>query len=357
VITGARWHSADGLSLFSGYVIIISPHRHMSPWVDRYGRIQDYLRISLTDRCNLRCSYCVPSNRPSCIPSGDLLTADEIVRVVGIMTRRGIRKLRFTGGEPTLRRDLVEIIARCSRTAGIEYIGLTTNGVLYSDMAADLKRAGLSGVNISLDSLEPETLRQVSGRESLHRVLKSIDTALHLGYEPVKINTVIMRGINEHEILDFVEWARELPLNVRFIEYMPFRGNRWDEGRMVCYDEVRARIETRYSLHPLPEAYLPGRIAEDFVIPGFRGTVSIIASMTRSFCSTCSRLRLTADGALKTCLFFPAQARLRPALRSGASDNQISVLIENGIEQKPSGHPEPEDLMNSDDLSMIEIGG
>ncbi len=329
----------------------------MPRWVDHYGRIHDYLRISLTDRCNLSCSYCKPLQRPEPQPAGQLLSADEIVRLVAILARHGVRKLRFTGGEPTLRHDLPELIRRCTRIQGIETIGLTTNGVRYSERAIELKQAGLTGVNISLDSLSPATFAQIAGRNELKHVLRSVETAIGLGYRPVKINTVIMRGLNDHEVLDFVEWTRALPVNVRFIEYMPFRGNKWDSANLVTYDELRERIETRYDLHALPETYIANRMAEDFAIPGHQGSVSIIASMTRSFCRSCSRLRLTADGSLKACLFFPAQINLREALRAGKTDYELAAMLRAGIAAKPAGHPDPASLSHTNDLSMIEIGG
>ncbi|MBK6911460.1 MAG: hypothetical protein IPK53_12355 [bacterium] len=188
-------------------------------------------------------------------------------------------------------------------------------------------------------------------------MLESIEAAIQTGFELVKINMVVMAGVNEHEMLDFVELAKRKPVNVRFIEYMPFKGNQWDPTGVVSYAAMRERIEQTYALHAMPDTFIANRVAEDFMIPGFRGKISFIASMSRSFCSTCSRLRLTADGALKACLFYPAQAQLRELLRAGASEDHIKSVITRAVLAKPEGHPDPTELTALNDLSMIEIGG
>jgi len=286
-----------------------------------------------------------------------LLNIDEIVRVARVMADMGVRKIRLTGGEPTTRGDLAELVSRLIEIQGINTVSLTSNGVLFAKYAQALKQAGLTGVNISLDSLNRETFRKIARRDALNQVLESIEASLQNNFEPVKINMVVMAGVNEHEMLDFVELARSKPVNVRFIEYMPFKGNQWDPTGVVSYAVMRERIEERYDLHAMPETFITNRVAEDFVIPGFRGKISFIASMSRSFCATCSRLRLTADGALKACLFFPAQAQLRDLLRMGATDAQIKDVISQSILAKPEGHPDPTELIALNDLSMIEIGG
>ncbi len=290
-------------------------------------------------------------------PIGQLLSNDEIVRVARLMAGMGVRKIRLTGGEPTTRGDLAELVARLVEIQGIQTVSLTTNGVLFAGHARSLKQAGLSGVNISLDSLSRDTFTGIARRDVLDHVLASVDAAIDLAFDPVKINMVVMAGVNEHEMPDFVELARSRPLNVRFIEYMPFKGNQWDPSGVVSYDTMRRRIERAYELHAMPETFIANRVAEDFMIPGFCGKVSFIASMSRSFCAHCSRLRLTADGALKACLFFPAQAQLRAFLRSGARDEQLLEVITQAVVAKPEGHPEPSALTALNDLSMIEIGG
>lgn len=325
--------------------------------VDRYGRVQDYLRISITDRCNLRCSYCMPAAGLPWRKRDDLLTDDEIVRAAALMATLGVKKLRLTGGEPTLREHLPELVARLCQIPGIETVSLTTNGVLFWRDAAALKAAGLHGVNISLDSLNRETFQRIARRDQLADVQRSIDEALREQFPVVKVNMVVMSGLNDHEMLDFVEMARTRPLNVRFIEYMPFKGNRWDPAGMVTYDEMRGRIEAAHPLYALPESFIENRVAEDFTIPGFCGRISLIASMTKSFCASCSRLRMTADGSLKACLFFPAQTNLRGLLRSGAPDDELAELIMATVLNKPQGHPDPQTLEALNDLSMIEIGG
>ena len=325
--------------------------------IDRFGRIHDYLRISVTDRCNLRCTYCMPVEGVDWKPSGLLLETEEIVRVARLMAEMGVKKIRLTGGEPTTRKDLPLLVSRLVEVPGIEKVCLTTNGVLFSKYAQDLKRAGLSSVNISLDSLNRENFIRIARRDLLTAVLKSLNSALDCDFDQVKINMVVMAGINEHEMADFVELARTTPVNVRFIEYMPFKGNRWDPCGVVTYSEMRSRLEAKYDLQALPDTFISNRVAEDFMIPGFLGKVSFIASMSNSFCSTCSRLRLTADGALKACLFFPAQVQLRESLRANLSDEVIRSLIADAVRLKPKGHPDPTELEKLNDLSMIEIGG
>lgn len=329
----------------------------MPSLVDRFGRVHDYLRISVTDRCNLRCTYCMPAEGIKWREPDHLLRCDEIVSVARIMANLGVRKIRLTGGEPTTRPDLADLISRLVEIRGIETVSLTTNGVLFARCAATYKRAGLSGVNISLDSLKRETFKTIARRDVLNQVLESIDAALHYNFEPVKLNMVVMAGVNEREMLNFVELARYKPINVRFIEYMPFKGNRWDPTGVVSYAAMREKIEHTYTLHAMPETFVANRVAEDFMIPGFLGKISFIASMSRSFCDSCSRLRLTADGALKACLFFPAQAQLREPLRAGATDEQLKFEISQAVLSKPAGHPDPEELTALNDLSMIEIGG
>ncbi len=273
------------------------------------------------------------------------------------MAEMGVQKIRLTGGEPTTRADLADLVARLVEIKGIETVSLTTNGVLFARSALLLKQAGLSGVNISLDSLNRETFKKIARRDALKQVLESIESALQFEFEPVKLNMVVMAGVNEHEMLDFVELAKSKPVNVRFIEYMPFKGNQWDPTGVVSYAMMRERIEQTYDLHAMPDTFIANRVAEDFMISGFRGKISFIASMSRSFCATCSRLRLTADGALKACLFFPAQAQLRESLRSRASDEQLKLNISRAVLAKPEGHPDPVELTALNDLSMIEIGG
>ncbi len=325
--------------------------------VDRFGRVHDYLRISVTDRCNLRCTYCMPAEGLNWKKSEQLLNNDEIVRVARIMAEMGVRKIRLTGGEPTTRPDLADLVARLVEIEGIDTVSLTTNGVLFARNAQLLKQAGLSGVNISLDSLNRETFKKIARRDALNHVLGSIEAALQYEFEPVKLNMVVMAGVNEHEMLDFVELAKANPVNVRFIEYMPFKGNQWDPTGVVSYAMMRERIEQTYALHAMPNTFIANRVAEDFMIPGFCGKISFIASMSRSFCATCSRLRLTADGALKACLFFPAQAQLRESLRSRATDALLKLEIMRAVFAKPEGHPAPAELTALNDLSMIEIGG
>ena len=324
---------------------------------DRFGRIHDYLRVSVTDRCNLRCVYCMPPVGLEWKPREQILRLAEIARVIGIMAGLGVRKVRLNGGEPTVRSDIERLIQDIAAIPGVQTVAMTTNGILFAARAARLKSAGLTSVNISLDSLNSHTFAQITRRNEFENVLRSIDRALEAGFAPLKINTVIMPGVNDHELLDFVHFIKDKPVNVRFIEYMPFKGNHWDDRGYVPASQMKALIDEHYDLLPLIGNYTENRIATDYAIPGFLGTVSFIASLSESFCDRCSRLRLTADGALKACLFFPAQVQLRDALRSGADDSSLIRLIEDTVQAKPKGHPSVEELEAVNDLSMIQIGG
>jgi cyclic pyranopterin phosphate synthase len=325
--------------------------------IDRFGRVQDYLRISVTDRCNLRCTYCMPASGVLWQQKQELLTLEEIARIARIMASLGVKKVRVTGGEPLLRKGIVGLIRELGEIPGLRTVAMTTNGVLLSEHARTLKEAGLSGLNLSLDTLKRDVFQSITLRDEFERVWKSVETAIAAGFAPLKMNVVVMPGVNEGELLDFVELTRTKPINVRFIEYMPFKENRWDKRGFVTYEEMRRRIEERYELRALPETFTENRVAEDFQVDGFVGMVSIIASMTRSFCSSCSRLRLTSTGSLKSCLFFPAEESLRDVMRNGASDQEIADNIRAVVQGKREGHPAPEELERTNDLSMIEIGG
>lgn len=330
----------------------------MNQLLDAFHRQHNYLRISVTDRCNLRCHYCMPAEGIMLKERTGILNFDEIVRLTRIFAGMGVKKVRLTGGEPLVRRNLPDLIARLAEIPHIKTVGMTTNGVLLPRYVAELKTAGLSRLNVSLDSLRPERFAHISRRPHFHPVMKGIQAALDAGFSPLKINTVVMRGINDDELLDFVELVRNNPLNIRFIEYMPFKSNNWKKAGFIPYQEMKARISHKYSLRPGDglTGNAPG-VARDYRIPGFRGQVSFISPISKHFCDSCSRLRLTAEGSLKTCLFSAAEVNLRDAIREGASNGQIQQIIQNGLQLKPWAHPSTEELLNTENRTMTEIGG
>jgi len=331
----------------------------MKPLVDSFGRQHTYLRISVTDRCNLRCIYCMPPQGINIRKREEILNFDEIERVSRIFAEMGVTKIRLTGGEPLVRKNLPNLISRLANLPGIETIGMTTNGVLLKENAHLLKDSGLTKLNISLDTLRPDRFEHIALRNHYVDVQVGINMALAAGFVPLKLNVVVMKGINDDEILDFVEFVRDKPINVRFIEYMPFKFNQWNHARFISYQEMKKRIERHHQLLPLLEKPVPSAVAKDFRIGGFVGTVSFITPMSDHFCDGCNRLRLMADGSIKSCLFHPAEVNLLSTLRSGASDETIAELIHDAVKLKPKAHPRMDDAKGAtfENRTMIEIGG
>ncbi len=328
----------------------------MSAMIDPFGRRHVYLRLALTHRCNLNCTYCRPSGCGT-VTTGPILPSGSILRLVRIFAALGICKVRLTGGEPTLRPDLPDLVSRIAAVQGIGTLALTTNGVTLGSLAAPLRRAGVENLNVSLDSLRRERFLKITGRDLLPAVLKGIGAALEAGFEPLKLNTVVMGGVNDDELLEFVELARSKPVNIRFIEYMPFRENGWSREGFVSHERMRERIERVHRLVPVGQGEHTGGVAKDFSVEGFRGQISFITPLSDVFCDRCNRLRVTADGKLKTCLFAPAGLDLAKALAREASDAAVARLILEALASKPEKHPEAEELRAGQDLPMNEIGG
>jgi len=325
---------------------------------DLHGREHDYLRISISERCNLRCRYCMPEEGVPLTPSQNLLSADEIVRIASIFVSEGVKKIRLTGGEPLVRGEVVSIVERLAALPGLQTIGMTTNGVTLARRLPALKKAGLTHLNISLDTLVPEKFEFVSRRPmAAHsKVMKAIDTSLQLGFEPVKVNCVVMRGLNEDEIINFVEKTRHHNIDVRFIEYMPFDGNRWNTEKMVPYQEMLEIIRKSFpSFQRVEDA--PNDTSKGWKVPGFLGQVGFITSMSEQFCGTCNRLRLTADGNLKVCLFGNAEVSLRDAIRQTTDDAQLKELIGAAVKRKKPRHAGVSLLAGMKNRPMILIGG
>uniref|UniRef100_A0A182P0X4 Molybdenum cofactor biosynthesis protein 1 n=1 Tax=Anopheles epiroticus TaxID=199890 RepID=A0A182P0X4_9DIPT len=306
--------------------------------VDNFGRFHSYLRISLTERCNLRCKYCMPAEGVQLTQKERLLTTAEVLKLASLFVAEGVRKIRLTGGEPTVRKDLTEIVAQLKATNPLlESVGITTNGLMLTRQLVGLQRAGLDAINVSLDTLRAARYEQITRRKGWDRVMAGIDLAIQLGYRP-KVNCVLMKGFNEDEICDFVELTRDRNVDVRFIEYMPFTGNRWDTEQMVSYRATLDTIRARYpAFEPLPNG--PNDTSKAYRVPGYRGQMGFITSMTEHFCGSCNRLRITADGNLKVCLFGNTEVSLRDALRSpGCSEDDLRCLISAAVKRKKKQH-------------------
>lgn len=324
--------------------------------IDSHGRRHNYLRISLTERCNLRCNYCMPAEGVELTPSSELLSQNEIIRIASTFVAGGVDKIRLTGGEPSIRKDIEEICEQLRSLPGLKYLAMTTNGIVLSRKLPRLQAAGLNQLNISLDTLVPAKFEFLTRRKGHNKVLQSIDTALELGFNPVKVNTVVMRGLNDDEILDFVELTRDKPINVRFIEFMPFDGNVWNSKKLVSYMEMMDKIKRKY-----PSIYRkrdhPTDTAKNFQVEGFQGTVSFITSMTQHFCSGCNRLRLMADGNLKVCLFGPSEVSLRDAIRSGMQESELQQVISDAVKRKKAAHAGMFEIARTQNRPMVHIGG
>ncbi len=303
---------------------------------DSLGRVHDDLRVSVTDRCNLRCLYCMPEE-PVWFPRSEILSYEEVARVVRILAGRGVRKVRVTGGEPLVRRDLPVLAGMLARIPGVEDLSLTTNGVLLGPLARSLARAGFVRVNVSLDTLDRSRFHRLSGRDALARVLAGLDAAAEAGLSPIKINSVLLRGENDDEAVPLAAFARERGFEIRFIEFMPLEnGGAWDLARVVSGAWVRRQIESRWPLEPDPDAD-PRAPARRFLYRDGSGAVGFINSVSEPFCADCGRLRLTADGKLRVCLYDDRETDLKGPLRSGASDSEIAALAQRAVRGKGRG--------------------
>lgn len=327
------------------------------PLIDRFGRVHRDLRLSITDRCNLRCVYCMPEDM-TFLPHHELLTFDEIVRVAEVAHDLGITSVRATGGEPLVRRGVADLIARLSQV-GFDDLSLTTNGTELARLAPALAAAGLDRVNVSCDSLRPTRYAAIRRRGTLAPVLEAMDVAERVGLTPVKVNVVLMAGVNDDEVLDFAEFARATGRIVRFIEFMPLDGDgTWRRDQVVPAAEVVERIDERWGLEAVPaegaEASAP---AERFRFVDGGGEIGVIASVTRPFCGTCDRLRLTADGALRNCLFANHESSVRDLLRGGAGDDELARLLREVVWAKLPGHGINDPTFIRPVRSMSMIGG
>jgi cyclic pyranopterin phosphate synthase len=307
---------------------------------DSYGRIATDLRVSLTDRCNLRCSYCMPAEGLDWLPGPAQLTDDELIRLLDIAVRRlGIAEIRFTGGEPLLRRGLVDIVARTAALLPRPEISLTTNGIGLARLAVPLHEAGLDRINVSLDTLDAQTFVTLAKRDRLSDVLAGLTAAALTGLAPVKVNSVLMRDVNDHEAVDLLQFCLDHDYQLRFIEQMPLDAqHRWRRENMVTADEILAALSAKYTLTPDDPAARGSAPAEAFLVEGGPAKVGVIGSVTRPFCAACDRVRLTADGQVRNCLFAREESDLRTALRAGADDDELFDRWQRAVASKLPGH-------------------
>ncbi|KAJ2884843.1 hypothetical protein H4R27_001807 [Coemansia aciculifera] len=307
---------------------------------DMFGRFHNYLRISVTEKCNLRCQYCMPEEGIDLTANEKLLTTDEIIRVARIFVQQGVDKIRLTGGEPTVRRDIIDLVRGLDglRPLGLRKIAMTTNGIALRRKLPLLREAGLDGLNISLDTRDPLKFEVFTRRRGCEQVLRAIDEAGKLGFDFVKVNVVVMRGQNDDEVPAFIEMTHDDSIDVRFIEYMPFDGNRWGKQKLVGYQELLDKLRPLYgdNIEQLPLE--DNHTSKGYQIKGYRGQFGFITSMTKSFCSSCNRVRVLADGNLKVCLFGNTEVSLRDLLRAGASDSDVVETISQAIKRKKQAH-------------------
>ncbi|HLK01417.1 MAG TPA: GTP 3',8-cyclase MoaA [Streptosporangiaceae bacterium] len=326
---------------------------------DSFGRVATDLRVSLTDRCNLRCTYCMPSEGLDWLPKPELLTDDELIRLVRIGVQRlGITEVRFTGGEPLLRRGLTRIVARTAALAPRPEISLTTNGIGLARLAGPLRDAGLDRLNVSLDTLRPETFRELARRDRLPDVLDGLAAAAAAGLTPVKINTVLMRDHNDDEAPALLTFSLAHGYELRFIEQMPLDAQHgWRRANMVAAEEILASLRTQYTITEDTERRRGSAPAETFLVDGGPGRVGVIASVTRPFCGTCDRVRLTADGQVRNCLFARTESDLREPLRAGATDEELAERWMRAVAPKLPGHGINDPSFLQPDRPMSAIGG
>ena len=321
----------------------------MSQLIDTYGRVHDYLRVSLTERCNLRCHYCMPEAGIPLLPKKDLCTYEELLSLIDIFCKLGVRKIRITGGEPLVRKDAHKIFSALGERP-VE-LALTTNGLLVDRFLKTFKDCGLKNVNVSLDTLQPERFLMITRRQGLETVIQNIRQLIDDDFR-VKLNMVVMRNINDDELIDFAELTRKMPVTVRFIEFMPFEGNKWNRDKMLGAEHIRNVITEKHPL--IRDIDSPNDTTRHYRIPGFRGRIGIISSMSEPFCGSCNRIRLLANGAIKNCLHSEEETNLLTPLRNG---EDIEPIIRQTILEKKKQHAGMNEPGEKTGRSMTTIGG
>jgi cyclic pyranopterin phosphate synthase len=325
---------------------------------DQYGRVATDLRVSLTDRCSLRCTYCMPPEGLEWLPSDEALTDDEVVRLVGVAVSEGVTEVRFTGGEPLVRRGLVDIVRRVAQMTPRPRISLTTNGIGLARTASALKDAGLDRVNVSLDTLDPARFAELTRRDRFADVVAGLEGATAAGLDPVKVNTVLMRGVNDDEPVPLLRWCLERGYELRFIEQMPLDAQHgWDRAEMVTAAEILGRLAESFTLTPVGSEERGSAPAETWLVDGGPARVGVIGSVTRPFCGTCDRVRLTADGQIRNCLFAREESDLRGPMRAGASDEELAERLRAALNAKKAGHGIDDPGFLQPSRPMSAIGG
>jgi len=344
-------------------VVVAPPETTGDTIRDRFGRVFDYLRIAVTDRCNLRCVYCMPESGVDFARHDRILRTNEILRVIRVASTQGVRKVRYTGGEPLVRNDILKLVDGAVRTEGIRTVHLTTNGVLLPALAEPLRKAGLHGINISLDTLDPERFSRCTRRTGLEQVLAGLEEVLALEFPSVKVNVVAMRGFNDDEMSAFVELTREAPITVRFIELMPFDASQiWRTGRFLSMERMLAGFSQLYPQREVVDGSSTEHLT--FRLPGCVGSVAFIPSYTRDFCKDCTRVRLTADGRIRNCLYSEEEYGILGLLRRGGTDEDIAKTLKDAMWAKPEDGRAAQQQASSSQgpggrvrESMAQIGG
>ncbi len=323
---------------------------------DRYNRQLNYLRVSITDRCNLNCMYCMPDSQTDKLSHQDILRYEEILRLVRIGVNLGISKVRVTGGEPLVRKEVMAFLYELGRIGGIDDLSLTTNGLFLRDHLSEIKAAGIHRLNISLDSLNPETYRRITGHNAFHKVWEGIQLAREMGFSPIKLNAVALRGINESELESLAELSFSHPFHIRFIEYMPVGKQILDKGRPLLTPEIKEKVSALGTLLPVEKGHHDGP-ARRFKFKGALGEIGFISPLSHHFCSTCNRLRLTASGKLRVCLLSDRHTDLKAPLRSGCSDPELAGIIIGAVRHKPIDHNLNQGQSAPVESQMSAIGG
>lgn len=325
--------------------------------VDNFGRVHDYLRVSLTDRCNLRCFYCMPEEGIELAPKESIMTIEEIISIITTFKELGVEKVRYTGGEPLIRKNIEKLFREVHKLGIDQYI--TTNGILLDKHIDLLKECDFKGINISLDTLNKEKSIEITKRDFFDRIISNIDLMIDAGFD-VKINNVLVKGVNDHEIIDFVDWTKDKNIGVKFIEFMPFKDNKWDWSKGISLDSVLSEVQNKYPLvNKLEDA--KNSTSRNYRVEGFKGNFGVISTVTNPFCDSCNRIRLTSNGNIKNCLFSDDETDLLTALRKG---HTLEKLIRESIDKKKKSRSGMDTFekfsdpkLNSENRTMISIGG
>lgn len=330
----------------------------MEPLVDQFGRQHTNLRVSVTDRCNIRCFYCMPDEKIRFRPRAELLTFEEMERFVRILAGVGVDKIRLTGGEPLLRSELPELIRRLRAIDGIRDIALTTNGILLDQQAAGLRSAGLDRLNVSLDTLDEETFQKIARRKGLQRVLDGIAIAKRVGFQQIRLNAIAIKGLTESEILPLAKFARQHEMELRFIEFMPLDADgRWQLEDVLSGKQIRKILSAEFGDLVPAARNDPSKPAMDYEFANGGGTIGLINSVTEPFCGTCNRLRITAEGQVRNCLFSDAEWDVRSVMRNGGSDEMVLQLVRESLAAKKRGHGKDDLEFARPQRAMYQIGG